>query len=138
MLTLPSVRLPNEDWGRLMSFAFDRENDCHPVSTFLRSEVRRAIVTAQPDEDVVRLNAWVTYRIDCEATESRILVHPHDYEPGGHCLSVLSLVGAALIGLRVGDCMPFLDSWKRPHIVTPLGLRQEPTTLGLLRHRVAW
>jgi regulator of nucleoside diphosphate kinase len=137
MLTLPSVRLSNEDWVRLMSFAFDRENDCHPVSAFLRSEVHRAIVTAQPDEDVVRLNAWVTYRIDWEATESRILVHPHDYEPGGHYLSVLSRVGAALIGLRVGDRMPFLDSWHTPHLVTPIGVRQEPTTLGLLRHQLA-
>ena len=44
MLTFPSVRLPNDDWVRLMSLAFDAENDLHPVGTFLRTEVHRAIV----------------------------------------------------------------------------------------------
>ena len=137
MLTLPSVRLPTEDWVRLMSFAFDAANDSHPVGTFLRAEVHRAIVTDQTDEDVVDLNTWVTYRIDWDATESRIIVHPGDYLPGGPYLSVLSPLGAALIGIRVGDHMPFLDSGKRPHLVTPLGLRQEPTMLALLRHDAA-
>jgi hypothetical protein len=116
-----------------MSFAFDTANDSYPVGTFLRAEVHRAIVTDQTDEDVVRLNAWVTYRVDWTATESRIIVHPDDYLPGGPYLSVLSPLGAALIGIRVGDHMPFLDSGKRPHLVTPLDLRREPTMLDLLR-----
>jgi hypothetical protein len=135
MLTLPSVRLPNEDWARLMRFAFDAENNHHPVGSFLRAEVHRAIVTEQADDDVVRLNAWVTYRVDWESTESRIIVHPHDYVLGAHHLSVLCAVGAALIGIRVGDRMPFFDSGNRLRLVTPVSLRQEPTTLGLMRQR---
>jgi regulator of nucleoside diphosphate kinase len=137
MLTFPSVRLANEDWLRLMSLAFDAENDLHPVGTFLRAEVHRAIVVDDPDDDVVRLNAWVTYRVDWEPTESRLLVHPDDYVPGGHHLSVLSPVGAALVGIRLGERMPFFDLGGTLHLVTPLSLRREPSTLGLLRRRTA-
>ena len=135
MLTFPSVRRPNDDWVRLMSLAFDAENDLHPVGTFLRTEVHRAIVMEELDDDVVRLNAWVTYRIDWDSAESRLLVHPDDYACGGHYLSVLSPVGAALIGIRVGDRMPFFDFGRMLHLVTPVSLRQEPTTLGLLRRQ---
>lgn len=136
MLAFPSVRLPKDDWVRLMSLAFTAENDLNPVGTFLRAEVHRAIVMESTDDDVVRLNAWVTYRIDWGPTESRLLVHPHDYVPGGHHLSVLSPVGAALIGIRIGERMPFFDLGRTIHLVTPVSLRQEPTTLGLLRPRM--
>lgn len=137
MLTFPPVRLPNEDWVSLMRLAFGADNDLHPVSTFLRAEVHRAIVTEQPDDDVVRLNAWVTYRIDWEPTESRLIVHPDDYVPGAHYLSVLSPVGAALIGIRVGDRMPFFDSRAMLHLVTPVSLRQEPMIPGPLWQHAA-
>ena len=50
MLTFPSVRLPNDDWVRLMSLAFDAENDLHPVGTFLRTEVHRAIVMEELED----------------------------------------------------------------------------------------
>jgi len=135
MLTFPSVRLPNEDWTRLMALAVDAENDLHPVGSFLKAEVHRATVVEKPDDDVVRLNAWVTYRVDWGPTESRLLVHPHDYTSGGHHLSVLSPVGAALIGIRIGDRMPFFEVGRILHVVTPISLRQEPTTLGFLRQR---
>jgi regulator of nucleoside diphosphate kinase len=116
-----------------MSLAFGTESDSHPVSTFLRAEVHRAIVTERPADDVVCLNAWVTYRIDWGPAESRLLLHPDDYAPGTHHLSILSPVGAALIGIRVGDRMPFFDSANTLHLVTPMSLRREPTILGLLR-----
>lgn len=120
MLTFPSVRLSHQDWACLMSLAFDADNDLHPVSTFLRAEVHRAIVMNDPSTDVIRLNSWMTYRVDWGPNHSRLLVHPSDYVADGHHLSVLSPVGAALIGIRVGDRMPFLDSSKNLHLVTPL------------------
>jgi regulator of nucleoside diphosphate kinase len=120
-----------------MALAFNAKNNPHPVSAFLRAEVHRAIVVTHADADVVRLNAWVTYRVDWGPTESRLLVHPDDYASGGCHLSVLSSVGAALIGIRVGDRMPFFDSGKSLHVVTPMSLRQEPTALDPCRHELA-
>jgi regulator of nucleoside diphosphate kinase len=134
MLRFPTVRLSNGDWARLNNLALDAENESHPVSTFLRAEVHRAIVEDKPDDDVVRLNAWVTYRVDWGPSETRLLVHPDDYVSKGTHLSVLSPLGAALIGIRNGDRMPFFDVLGSLHLVTPVSLRQEPITLGLLRN----
>lgn len=136
MLPFPPVRLPSRDWECLMQLAFDAKYDRHPVASFLRSEVHRAIITEEDsdDGDVVRLNTWVTYHVDWDASESRLLVHPDDFVSERVHLSVLSSLGAALLGIRVGDRMPFVDAAGRLHLVTVLSVRQAPTMRRLFRH----
>jgi hypothetical protein len=108
-----------------MQLAFDAKHNDHAVVPFLRSEVHRAIVLQNPQDDIVRLNAWVTYRLDKRPPERRLLVHPSDYVPGERQLSVLSSLGAALLGIRVGDAMPFLCTEGNLHLVTPLAVDQK-------------
>jgi regulator of nucleoside diphosphate kinase len=137
MLPFPPVRLPSRDWARLMRLAFDARYDSHPVAPFLRSEVHRAIITEEDnDGDVVRLNAWVTYHVDWDASESHLLVHPDDFVSDGAHLCVLSSLGAALLGIRVGDRMPFVGAAGRLHLVTVLSVRQDPTMLGMFRRDI--
>jgi hypothetical protein len=61
MLIIPTVRLPARDWTRLMLLVFDSEGECHPVASFLRNEVHRAIVLDDDEcaRDIVCLNSWV-------------------------------------------------------------------------------
>jgi hypothetical protein len=125
MLFFPPVRLSNRDWTHLMQLAFDAKHNAHAVTPFLRSEVHRAIVLENLQDDIVRLNAWVTYRLDKRPPEKRLLVHPRDYVPGERQLSVLSSLGAALLGIRVGDAMPFLCTEDNLHLVTPLAVDQK-------------
>jgi regulator of nucleoside diphosphate kinase len=135
MLPFPPVRLLSCDWARLMHLAFDAKYDRHPVAPFLRAEVHRAIVSEEDngDGDVVRLNTWVTYHVDWDAPESRLLVHPDDVVADSVHLSVLTSLGAALLGIRVGDRMPFVGADGRPHLATVLSVRHDPTMLRLFR-----
>lgn len=77
-------------------------------------------------EDVVRLNAWVKYQLDARPPETRFLVHPEDYAACKRQLSVLSPIGAALIGIRIGDPMPFECTDGQLHLVTALAVDQVP------------
>jgi len=76
------------------------------------SEVERAYVCddAEVPSDIVQLNDWVTFRVGDEPhPERKLLLCPDDFSNQRIHLSVLSLRGAALLGLRIGDQMKFND-----------------------------
>ena len=61
-------------------------------------------------DGVVRLNEWVTYRVDgSPRSESRILVCPSELGNGQLELSVLSPLGAALLGMSAGQRIKFFS-----------------------------
>jgi hypothetical protein len=130
MLFFPSVRIGRGDWCRLMQLAFAPEHRNHPVAAFLRSEVHRAIVTAESNlNEIVHMNGCVTYRLDGQEPVEQVLVHPDDYRGSEQDLSVLTSLGAALIGIRVGDAMPFASANGKLHVVTPLAVRADSKRL---------
>ncbi|WP_375304562.1 GreA/GreB family elongation factor [Bradyrhizobium sp. A11] len=109
---LPSIGIARRDHARLERLADDAVKERHPVGRFLMSEIRRAVVfdTNQIPVGTVRLNEWVTYRVDGgRHSESKILVCPHDLRNGLMELSVLSPLGAALLGMSVGQRMKFFS-----------------------------
>jgi transcription elongation GreA/GreB family factor len=116
-----------------MELAFEAEHNLHPAATFLRSEVHRAIVVDEIDaaDEIVQLNNGVSYQLDKQPVAARVLVHPGDYAGSELHLSVLTSLGAALIGVRVGEAMPFMCTEGNLHIVRPLAVRRQP---GLSRH----
>src|SRR5690606_40417441 len=74
----------------------------------LESELVNAKVVP-PEEvppDVVTMNSKVRF-IDLDSDEERIvtLVYPKDADPAESKVSVLAPVGAALLGLSVGQCI---------------------------------
>jgi regulator of nucleoside diphosphate kinase len=106
---LPQVTIATHDYNRLMSVAAMENKPRKPHREFLLSELRRAALChpgALPD-DVVSTNAKVTYRINGGRPMAHVLVHPQDLLWPGAELSVLTPLGIALLGLRVGDRMPF-------------------------------
>ena len=95
---------------------------------FLLSELRRAEVChpAALPEEVVSANCRVIYRIDDEAkTRAHLLVHPEDLTWPGAEISVMTPLGAALIGLSVGDRVPYTETDGSRHevLVEGIGLR---------------
>jgi regulator of nucleoside diphosphate kinase len=107
---LPQVTIATHDYNRLMSLAAMDPHQRGPRRQFLLSELRRAEL-CHPDalpEDVVSTNAKVTYRLNGRGRPmAHVLVHPEDLLWPGAELSVLTPLGTALLGLRVGDRMPF-------------------------------
>ena len=76
------------------------------------SEIRRAVVfdTDRRLDGVACLNEWVTYRIDgSRQSESRILVCPDELTNDQIELSVLSPLGAALLGKSIGQRVKFFS-----------------------------
>lgn len=131
MLFFPAVRIAKNDWSRLMQLAFDPKNNMHPTAAFLRSEVHRAIVTEVLNlNEIAHLNGRVTYRLDDNEPMERVLAHPEDRPKGELSLSVLTPLGAALIGIRVGDGMPFSCPKGNLHLVTVLDVQQDPERHG--------
>jgi regulator of nucleoside diphosphate kinase len=113
---LPQVTIATHDYNRLMSIAAMENHQRRPHRQFLMSELRRASL-CHPDalpDDVVSTNAKVTYRIDGGRPMAHVLVHPQDLLWPGAELSVLTPLGIALLGLRVGDRMPFRTSRDGP------------------------
>jgi regulator of nucleoside diphosphate kinase len=98
------VIIPTTDFRAL------RQLDCEK----LQEELDRADVLPASDvpADVVTMHARVRY-LDETAGERRhvILVYPNEMDVARGRISVLSPVGAALLGLSVGDAI----DWEFPH-----------------------
>jgi regulator of nucleoside diphosphate kinase len=125
---LPPITLASCDYNRLLFTAMIRNEHGRRTANFLLEELRRAEICHPADlpEDVVSTNCRVIYRVDDESkSRTHLLVHPDELIwPGGE-ISVATPLGTALLGLRVGDRMPFLDDNGETHevFVEGIGLR---------------
>ena len=110
-LSLPPIAIPSIDILRLKRVTDHAVYGFHPVGNFLRSEIDRASIhppSTMPD--CVRLDEWVDFRPDDgDPMRSAILVMPEKFWSYRRHVSILSPVGAALLGLRGGDRMPYVD-----------------------------
>ena len=89
-----------------------------PAIADLEHEIERAIVVApqRVAEDVVTMNSRVALRVDDEAREVA-LVYPQDADERSGKLSVLSDVGAAILGYRKGNAIDWTVSDRTRRIV---------------------
>ncbi|HEY4273942.1 MAG TPA: GreA/GreB family elongation factor [Rhizomicrobium sp.] len=96
------ARSQRKSLKRLIAEAFRLR---HRIAPFLSAEVRRASIcddSALPG-DVVAPGRDISYRLDWDkATPYRTLVYPEHYADGEKQISILSPIGAALLGLRAG------------------------------------
>jgi len=109
---LPPITIARRDHARLERLADDALRARHPVGRFLTSEIRRASVfdINRAPEGVACLNQWVTYRVDgSRQAESKILVCPDELRNGQIELSVLSPLGAAILGMSIGHRIKFFS-----------------------------
>lgn len=119
---LPDIVIPVSERDRLQCLAHNAASERHPVAAFLAAELARAATVPSDGGDmaaVVMMGSWVKYRLDWGfPVEVKRLVYPEDYTSRRNEVSVLSPVGAALLGLRAGSRMPFQGADGRPHVVS--------------------
>jgi regulator of nucleoside diphosphate kinase len=91
-----------------------------PVARSLLAELKRAnrLVSDRVPTDVVNLNNWVTFRDGENNAERRLLVAPKDFWDLDVHLSILSPLGAALVGMQIGSTVPYVDLEGAPRLVT--------------------
>ncbi|WP_409411416.1 GreA/GreB family elongation factor [Bradyrhizobium manausense] len=131
---LPPIIIARRDYARLERLATNAVRERHTVGRFLLSEIRRAVVfdTNNIPDGVTRINEWVTYRVDgSRQSESRVLVYPDELRNDQIGLSVLSPLGAALLGVSIGHRIKFFSNEGGPHSVIVEDVRA-PTGAPLL------
>jgi len=112
MLPLPPVALTASDYPRLEQTARVGAQKGDMDAMFLLAEINRAEIVpddARDIESIVTIGSWVTYLRDCGTPRRTVqLVWPEDRAAADSAqVSVLSGLGAALLGLRAGDQMPY-------------------------------
>lgn len=111
MLPLPAIALTASDYPRLEKLARVAAQQGDVDAMFLLIEINRAEIIpdeARDAESVVTIGSWVTYWSNWGAPRKTVkLVWPEDRTSDLARISVLSGLGAALLGLRVGDKMPY-------------------------------
>ncbi|WP_339035764.1 nucleoside diphosphate kinase regulator [Bradyrhizobium symbiodeficiens] len=123
---LPPIRIAADESRRLNSLANSTLELFPRVAQFLASELERATLAAENDlRGVVRMGSKVTYRDDeTGASREIVLVYPHEANIELNRVSILTPVGAALIGLSVGQRIAFETPDKRVRSLTVLAVSE--------------
>ncbi len=107
----PLITITRQDFERLRGLVGARAGEPHHrVAEQLETELERARVVAPGDvpDDVITMNSTVVFEDQQGVRHEVDLVYPEEAAPGR--LSVLSPMGAALLGLSVGDSI----EWPMP------------------------
>ena len=109
----PLVIIADAEFDRLDALASARGAADNPVADFLAAELDRAVVRPADEigPNIVKMNSQVAFRIGTRRDVAvRTLVYPEEYarqRSRDDCLSIMTPLGAALIGLRVGTRMSY-------------------------------
>lgn len=125
---LPPIKIAEDESRRLSSLANSTMDLFPRVAQFLARELERATVAKEKDlRGVVRMGSKVTYRDDeTGASRQIVLVYPHQANIELNRISILTPVGAALIGLSVGQRIAFETPDKRIRGLTVLAVSERP------------
>ncbi|WP_407179739.1 nucleoside diphosphate kinase regulator [Bradyrhizobium sp. STM 3562] len=127
-IALPPITLMEDEAKRLAALASSSAVLFPRVAHFLAREIERASVVADNSglRSVVRMGSQVRY-CDDNTGEVRdvVLVYPHEADITLKRVSVLTPVGAALIGLSVGQAIEFETPGYNKRCLTVLGVSTE-------------
>lgn len=107
---LPPISMNPADIERLRKLADAAANKYPETSDFLAREIERAAVLpeATPCAGLVTMDSNVTFRDDVSGQARTVrLVYPEDADVDAGKISILTPIGAALIGLSEGQTIEF-------------------------------
>jgi regulator of nucleoside diphosphate kinase len=107
---LPPIVIPAQDAERLLRIARTASERNAVTADYLLREIERAdlVDQAQPLTGIVTMGSDVEFRDDITGQDRwGTLVYPQEADVTAGKLSVLSPIGAALIGLSVGQSIEF-------------------------------
>ncbi|AMK23048.1 MULTISPECIES: nucleoside diphosphate kinase regulator [Sphingomonadaceae] len=108
----PPIHLIDTEADALTNLALGAEERLPQVSELLLEEIGRATIhsATQIPSDVVTMRSTVEFTDDASgATRSVQLVYPKDADISAGRISILTPVGAGLIGLREGESILWPD-----------------------------
>lgn len=122
----PPVYVTEDELERLSDLAHAVQGR-EPAATTLIEELTRARITPVEDVplDVVRMHDRVRFNYDGTLYDDFSLVYPNEANIAARRISVLTQVGAMLIGLRAGDSMLWSGADGRDHSLEVLSVTRE-------------
>jgi len=118
--SVPQIIISNADYDRLSDLANASLQRLPEVAQELLDELDRAQIVegdAVP-ADVVRMGSTVTFKSDDGQIRTMTLVYPVDESLDAHRISVMTPIGAALIGLGVGQSISWPGRDGKQHRLT--------------------
>ena len=108
----PAIQIRETDAERISNLAIEAEDRLPQVAELLLAEINRAKVV--PDSrlpgDVVAMQSTVKFVDEASGVERTLqLVYPQAADIEAERISILSLVGAGLLGLRTGQSIMWPD-----------------------------
>jgi regulator of nucleoside diphosphate kinase len=122
---LPPIALSAADFAQLQRLANAAANQFPRTADFLAREVERARVVdpAEAPPNLVTMGSEVEFRDDANGKVRRVtLVYPHQADIDSNRISVLTPIGAALIGLSVRQAIEFQGPTGGTRSLTVLGV----------------
>lgn len=121
---LPPIIVSEADQDRLFALAYAIEKTAPDVAAVLLAELGRAEVrdTGHVPASIIAMGSTVRFR-DEEGQERTVtLVYPGEADIAAGRISVATPVGAALIGLSVGQSFRWTGRDRQDHLLTVLGV----------------
>jgi regulator of nucleoside diphosphate kinase len=114
------ITVSTADYERLTDLANASMERLPAVAQELLDELDRAQIVEAKDlpKDVVRMGSTVTFKSDDGHTRTLKLVYPADESLDEHRISVMTPVGAALIGLGTGQSISWTARDGKDHRLT--------------------
>jgi regulator of nucleoside diphosphate kinase len=129
----PRIVIPASEHARLMALAHAAEKGSPAVAEFLADELSRAQIVGdeQCDPHVVRMGSRVTYRDEVTGrTRTVTLVYPNAADIDRNLISILTPIGAALIGLSPSQSISWPNPDGRVGSLTVLNVTNEEESQG--------
>src|ERR1700761_9189880 len=124
--SVTNIVVSNADYERLTDLANASLERLPDVAQELLDEMERAKIVdaAAVPETVVRMGSTVTFKSDDGHVRTLTLVWPVDESLDEHRISVMTPVGAALIGLAVGQSISWTARDGKHHRLTVQDVKQ--------------
>lgn len=126
-MDVPAIVIGHSDHLELLALADDVGGPLSKAADILVGELDRASVVPQSvmRDDVVRMGSMVTFDTVDGTTRRFKLVWPAEANIGAGLVSVLTPIGTALIGLQVGQSIPWISRGGRQHVLVVRKVSQE-------------
>lgn len=117
---LPELIIGEDDYQKLTSYTARPSGAMARAAESLLEELERAAVLPQAEvpSHYVRMGSTVTFSTSDGGNRTVQLVYPEKADIARQQVSVLTPIGAALIGLHEGQSIPWKGVDRREHVLT--------------------
>ena len=126
--TLPGIIIAASDYDRLVDLAGATKQQAPQVASYLERELGRAEVVADDafDRSVARVGSRVVYSDDQSGRRRTVtLAWPQDADVHRQRVSVLTSIGAALLGLRAKQSIDWAAPMGGTHTLTVVAVHND-------------